>query len=60
MGIVYKEFVPASHTVNSEYNCDDLRRLRDNVQRLRLELWRPKKKLAVASRLRTVSHFFFH
>jgi hypothetical protein len=32
--------------------------VRENVRRLRPELWR--QKLAAASRQRTVSHFLFH
>jgi hypothetical protein len=39
-GIVHKEFVLAGKTVNSVFGCDALRRLRENVRRLRLELWR--------------------
>jgi hypothetical protein len=41
-GTVYTEFVLAGQAVNSPYLCDDLRRLRENVQRLRSELWRLK------------------
>jgi hypothetical protein len=37
-GIAHKEFVLAGQTVNSAYCCDVLRRLRENVRRLRLEL----------------------
>jgi ribosomal protein L20 len=57
-GTVHKEFVLAGQTVISAYYCDVLRRLRENVRRLRPELWR--KELAVASRQHTVSHFLFH
>jgi hypothetical protein len=39
-GIDHKEFVLAGQTVNSTYCCDILRRLRENVRRLRSELWR--------------------
>jgi hypothetical protein len=38
--IVHKEFVLAGQTVNSSHYCDILRKLRENVQRLRYELWR--------------------
>jgi hypothetical protein len=38
--IVHKEFVLAEQTVNSAYYCDILRRLRENVRRLRPELRR--------------------
>jgi hypothetical protein len=37
-GIAHKEFVLAGQTVNSAYYCDVLRRLRENLQRLRPEL----------------------
>jgi hypothetical protein len=37
---VHKEFVPTGQTVNSGFCCDVLRRLRENVRRNRLELWR--------------------
>jgi hypothetical protein len=43
--IVHKEFVLANQTVNSAYSCDGLRRLRENVQRLRPELWQQKNWL---------------
>jgi hypothetical protein len=38
-GIIHKEFVLAGQAVNSTYYCDVLRRLRENMQRLRPELW---------------------
>jgi hypothetical protein len=41
-GIVHKEFVLAGQTVDSAYYCDILRRLHENVRRIRLELWRQK------------------
>jgi hypothetical protein len=41
-GIVHKDFVPAGQTVNSAHYCDGLRRLRENVPRLRPELWQQK------------------
>jgi hypothetical protein len=37
-GVIHKEFVLAGQTVNSEYYCDVLRRLRENVRRLRPKL----------------------
>jgi hypothetical protein len=58
-GIVHKEIVLAGQGVNSAYYCDVLQWMRENVRRLRLELWR-KKNMAVVSRTRTVSHFLFH
>jgi hypothetical protein len=39
-GIVDKEFVLGGQTVNSAYYCDVLRRMRDNVHRLRPKIWR--------------------
>jgi hypothetical protein len=44
-GIVHKEFVLVSQTVNSAYFCGVLRRLREYVQRLRPELWGQKNWL---------------
>jgi hypothetical protein len=44
-GIVHKEFVLAGQTVKSAYYCDVLRRLHENVRRLRPELWRQKNWL---------------
>jgi hypothetical protein len=43
--IVHKEYVLAGQTVNSAYYCDALRRLRENVRRIRSELWRQKNWL---------------
>jgi hypothetical protein len=39
-GIVHKEFVLTDQTVNTAYFCDISLRLRENVLRLRPELWR--------------------
>jgi hypothetical protein len=39
-GIVHKEFDLTGQTVNSAYYSDVLWRLRENVRRLRPELWR--------------------
>jgi hypothetical protein len=44
-GIVHKEFILAGQPVNSEYYCDVLRRLHENVQSFRPELWRQKNCL---------------
>jgi hypothetical protein len=57
--IVPKEFVLAGQTVNSAYCCDVLRRMLENVRRLRPELWREKNWL-LHHRQRTVSLFLFH
>jgi hypothetical protein len=39
-GILHEEFVPTGQTVNSEFYCEVLRRLRENVRRRRPKLWR--------------------
>jgi hypothetical protein len=39
-GTVHKKFILADQTVNSAYYCDILRRLIENVRRLRPEIWR--------------------
>jgi len=39
-GIVHKEFVPPGHTVNGNFCCEVLRRLRENVRRKRSEMWK--------------------
>jgi hypothetical protein len=43
--IVRKEFVLAGRTVSSAYYCGVLRRLHEDVPRLRLKLWRQKNWL---------------
>jgi hypothetical protein len=50
-----KEFALIGQAVNSAYYSDVLWRLRENVRRLRHEIWR-KKELVVASH----QIFFFH
>jgi hypothetical protein len=44
-GITHKEFVLVGQTVNFVRYCDVLLRLRENVRRLRSELWRQKNWL---------------
>ena len=39
-GIVHKEFIPRGQSVNYEFYCEVLRRLREKVRRLRPQLWR--------------------
>jgi histone-lysine N-methyltransferase SETMAR len=39
-GIVHSEFVPPITMVNSEFYCDVLRRLKENMQRERPEIWK--------------------
>jgi hypothetical protein len=55
--IVHKEFVLAGQTVNSAYYGDVLRRLRENVWRLRPELWRKRTFCFITKCV--ISHFFF-
>ena len=38
-GIVHREFVPPGMTVNADFYCDVLRRLRENVRRKSLQKW---------------------
>ena len=38
-GIVHQEFVPPGMTVNADFYCDVLRRLRENVRRMRPQKW---------------------
>jgi len=38
-GIVHREFVPPGMTVNADFYCDILRRLRENVWRKRPQKW---------------------
>jgi hypothetical protein len=38
-GIVQREFVPPNTTVNSDFYCDILRHLKENVLQKRPELW---------------------
>ena len=38
-GIVHREFVPPGMTVNADFYCDVLRRLRENVRRKRPQKW---------------------
>ena len=37
--IVHREFVPPGMTVNADFYCDVLRRLRENVRRKRPQKW---------------------
>jgi hypothetical protein len=48
----------ASQTVNSEYYCDVLWQLRENVQRLRPELWRQKNCLLHHNNALSYTSFF--
>jgi len=42
-GIVHREFVPPGMTVNADFYCDVLRRLRENVRRKRPQKWQNQK-----------------
>jgi histone-lysine N-methyltransferase SETMAR len=57
-GTVHKEFVLAGQRVNSGYYCDNLRRLRENVQRLRPKLWRQKNWLLHDDSTQSHTSFF--
>jgi hypothetical protein len=57
MGIVDKEFVLAGQTVISAYYCDILQRLRENLRRLRPEIWLQKNWLLHHDN--SPSHTFF-
>jgi len=39
-GIVHKEFVPPGQTVNRNFYCEVLRRMRENVRRKWPEMWK--------------------
>src|SRR5215510_14413982 len=39
-GIVHHAFVPQGQTMNTQFYCSVLRRLRENIRRKRPELWR--------------------
>lgn len=39
-GIVHREFVPRGQTVNAQFYCDVLRRLREDIRRKRPDQWR--------------------
>jgi len=60
-GIVHREFVPPGMTVNADYYCDVLRRLRENVRRKKPQKWRNQKLIyhdnAPAHRSFKVSQF---
>jgi hypothetical protein len=56
--IVHKEFVLAGQTVNFAYYCEVLQLLRENVQRLRSELWRKYNCLSQYDKI-SVSRFLF-
>jgi hypothetical protein len=57
--VVRKEFVLSGQTVNAAYYCDVLWRLRENVRRLRSELWRQKNWLLHHVNAPS-SHFLLH
>ena len=39
-GVVHREFVPQGQTVNAEFYCTVLKRLKEDIRRKRPELWR--------------------
>lgn len=44
-GIVHHEFVPPNRTVNSDFYCDVLRRLKESIRRKRADLWKNRSWL---------------
>jgi hypothetical protein len=57
-GIVHKEFVLAGQVVNSTYYCHALRRLPENVRRLRPELWQQNNWLLHHDKAPSHTSFF--
>lgn len=39
-GVLYKEFLPPSKTVNGRIYCDVVRRIKENIQDKRPDKWR--------------------
>jgi len=50
--IVHREFVPPGMTVNADFCCDVLRRLRENVRRKRPQKWQNQKLIIHHDNLR--------
>jgi hypothetical protein len=57
-GIVHKEFVLAGQSVNFAFYCNILWRLRENVRRLRPELWRQNNWLSHHANAPSHASFF--
>jgi hypothetical protein len=57
-GTVHKEFVLAGKMVNFSYYCDFVRRLRENVGRLRPELWRQRNSMLHHDNAPSCTSFF--
>jgi hypothetical protein len=57
-GVVRKEFVLAGRAVSSTYYCNVSRRLSENMQRLRPELWRENNWLLL-QKDKALSHTSF-
>ena len=62
-GIIHREFVPPGMTVNADFYCDVLRRLRENVWRKRPQKWQNQNLIihhdnALAHRFFKVSQFW--
>jgi hypothetical protein len=55
---VQKEIILTGQTVNSVYYCDVFGRLRENMQKHRLELWRQKSWLLHHDNAPSHSSFF--
>jgi hypothetical protein len=54
--LIHREFVPPKMTVNSDFYCDVLRCLRENVRRKRPELWRNHNWLLYHNNVPTRTH----
>jgi hypothetical protein len=57
-GFFFEKFVLEGKKVNFTYYCDVLRRLNENMRKLRPELWRRKNSLLRHDN--APSHFLFH
>jgi hypothetical protein len=57
--IVHHEFVPQGQTVNKKFYCEVLRRLRENIQRKRSDLWRVKNWFSTTTMHRVTEHSLF-
>jgi hypothetical protein len=59
-GIVHKEFDLPDQTLNSAYFCDILGRMRENMRRLRPEIWLEKSITTTLFHTSFFTREFFH